>query len=116
MEHNVQSTAWQSTDGKPVEPPYAPLLETARLYAGWLLAWYGVIFLLAGQHALGRLPLQWDWVNALAQSPLVLRFAFGTFLFLLFSSLHHALRGKTVLGTLLSLLWLGSVTAFALLS
>lgn len=113
MKHTV--SAWQSTDGAPLRP-YVSLLETARLYAGWLLAWYAAIFLLAGQHALGRLSLQWEWIDALARSPLVLRFAFATFAFLLLSSLHRTLHGNTILGLLLSVAWLLATIAFAAMS
>lgn len=114
-------TPWQSTDGPlpsgaPVQSlrPYAPLMDTLRLYAGWLLAWYAVLFLLAGQHALGRLPLQWEWVHSLAASPLVLRFAFGTFLFLLLSTLHRTLRGRTGSGVVFGIVWVVLVGAFVM--
>ena len=94
---------------------YAPIVDTARLYAGWLLAWYAVLFLLSGQHALGRFPWDVSWLDGIARSPLVLRCAFGTFLFLLLSSLHRSMRGGGRSQAVLTVLWIGAVVVFAVL-
>ncbi len=97
------------------EPPlYAPLLETARLYAGWLMAWYGMVFLLGGQQAAGKLPLHISWLEGIYRSPLIVACAFATFLFLLLTDIHANLRGGPVLGFLLLMAWLALTTGFTL--
>lgn len=109
---------WISTDEPQAESrrtPYVPLLETARLYAGWLLVWYAIVFLLAGQRAAGRLPLEIPWLEHLAQSPLVLRVAFATFLFLLLSSIARWRQWKTAGVLLLTLLWISMTIGYGVL-
>lgn len=97
------------------EPPlYVPLIETARLYAGWLMAWYGMVFLLGGQQAAGKLPLRIDWLEGIYRSPLIVICAFATFLFLLLTEIHGALRGGAASGFLLLLAWVALTTGFAL--
>jgi hypothetical protein len=91
---------------------YAPLLETIRLYAGWLLAWYVLVFALGGYQATKTLPFDVPLVYGLAQSPLVLTFAFATFLFLLLSSLARALHGGKGMGVVLGVIWIVAVYAF----
>ena len=109
------SMTWQSTDtAPPTQQRYAPLLDTARLYAGWLLAWYALVFLFGGQQALGRLPFDIDWIEGIYRSPLVITFAFGTFFFLMLSTLHRAVHGKTAMATLLTLVWIAGTAVFAL--
>lgn len=83
--------------------PYVPLIETARLFAGWLLAWYGLIYLLGSMQSLQQLPLEIPFVESLYLSPLILRLTFGTFLFLFFTTVHRAWGkgiGKGILLTL----------------
>ena len=91
---------------------YAPLLETLRLYAGWLLTWYALVFALGGYQATKGLPFEMPLVYGLAQSPLVLTFAFGTFLFLLFTSLVKETRGGKAMGVIFGLIWIVAVYAF----
>ena len=93
-------------------PAYQPLLETVRLYAGWLLAWYGLVFALGAYQATKGLPFEMPLVYGLAQSPLVLSFAFATFLFLLLSTIAKALRAGVGLGIALALVWAIGVYAF----
>lgn len=71
---------------------YHPLLRTLHLYAGWLLAWYG-LFVALGYYALTR-SLPWDipFVQAFTASPLILSFMAVIFLFLLSVNIHRALR------------------------
>lgn len=95
---------------------YAPLLDTLRLYAGWLLGWYALLLLLGGEHAAGRLPVTFDWAQNIAASALVLRFSFATFLFLMLSSMHRALKGGMVMGLMLTVLWVALVGVFSVLS
>lgn len=77
------------------ERAYIPLVDTLRLFAGWLLAWYGAVYLLGNLSMEEKMPVYIPYLNALFISPLVLRFTFGTFLFLLLTSLHRAM-GKGV--------------------
>ena len=69
---------------------YHPLLDTLRLYAGWLLACLSMIFALGSYQELRRLPLSIPIVNDWVESPMILQVAFMTFLFLLLSSIHRA--------------------------
>lgn len=84
---------------------YHPLFSTLRLYAGWLLAWYA-FFVALGYYARVR-ALPWDipFVSAFSSSGLVFTFVAGIFLFLLLSTLHRALKGSTLSGVFLSVVW-----------
>ncbi len=73
---------------------YLPLVDTLRLFAGWLLAWYAVVYLLGGYQRNGKISASIPFLQALFESPLVLRFAFGTFLFLMLTSIY-AWTGKS---------------------
>lgn len=92
---------------------YAPFSQTLRLYAGWLLAWYGIIELLGSLQEAGRLPFYVPYLNALFYSPLVLTFACGTFFFLLLTSLHAWLGRGTLKGVALSFVWVVLTVGFA---
>lgn len=72
------------------EQSYVPLTDTLRLFAGWLLAWYALIYILGEFQTEGRLPFDIPFLEALFASPLVLRFTFATFLFLLLTSIQRA--------------------------
>lgn len=93
---------------------YVPLLDTVRLYAGWLLAWY-VVFVAAGYYAFQReLPVDIPFVEGFFFSPLIFRFVTAMFLFLSLSSLHKLIHGKMLSALLL---FIAGVAAFgALLS
>lgn len=75
---------------------YVPLIDTFRLFAGWLLAWYGLVYLLGSLEQLGRLPVDILFIQSLFLSPIILRLSFVTYLFLLLTSLHRV-WGKGVL-------------------
>ncbi|MBI3619363.1 hypothetical protein HY213_05020, partial [Candidatus Peregrinibacteria bacterium] len=64
---------------------YYPLVDTLRLYAGWLLAWYGAVFALGGYQWTRTLPFKSDIVNDMLSSPFIVVASFATFLFLLLS-------------------------------
>ncbi len=94
------------------ESAYVPLVETLRLFAGWLLAWYGIVYLLGDFMMQQKMPVYIPYLEALFTSDLVLRFTFGTFLFLLLTSIHSALNrgvGKgialTIIGVALFVLF-----------
>lgn len=90
---------------------YFPLVETLRLYSGWLFAILFALYAVGAQMVLYwnmRLPLVRQWVEA----PLFRDVALASFLFLLATSLHKILRGRTVLALLLLLLSLGALAVF----
>lgn len=87
------------------EPQYAPLTDTVRLFAGWLLAWYGIVYLLGSYQREYALPYELGFVDNMFTSTLVLRFAFGTFLFLFLSTLFRWMNGGFVKGFFLWVLW-----------
>ncbi len=109
---------WTSPDTMPVraakvatpaigDVSYIPLTQTLRLFAGWLMAWYGIIYLAGRYRADGRLPWDIPAIQGLSESTLVLRFAFAVFLFLLFSDIQKW-TGKGALKAVM----LGVVGAF----
>lgn len=94
------------------ERAYAPLSETARLFAGWLLAWYGLVFVAGALQQDGRLSPDLPLLEALYNSNLVLTAAFTTFLFLLLQSIHRITRTGYITGFFLTLVWLGGTYGF----
>jgi hypothetical protein len=93
---------------------YVPLVETLRLYAGWLLAWYGVVFLLGGyQQVKDPFPLNLSLLESLLSSGVLLVSAFGAYLFLLFTSVHRWCGRRVLVGFALSVLWLLLTWAYA---
>lgn len=84
---------------KPAE--YYPLSDTLRLYAGWLLAWYFVIYAFGAYQFTRALPLQVPILEDLFYSPVVLHFAAVAFIYLLLSSVHRLLGKSILLGMVL---------------
>lgn len=126
---NRAAPSWVVTDsGEPatanigsiMAPPdvhaaeYAPLTDTFRLFAGWLLAWYAIVYLLGNYQRQYELPYELSFIDNMFASMLVLRFAFGTFLFLFLNSLHRWMGGGYFKGFVLLLLWIGGVVGFVL--
>ncbi len=97
------------------EHPYVPLTDTLRLFAGWLLAWYGLVYLLGSLQRSGRLPADIPFLEGLFTSPIVLRFTFGTFLFLLLTSIHRWMDGGVLKGLGLGVVFVGLLAAFHVL-
>lgn len=82
---------------------YAPFSETLRLYAGWLLAWYALVYALGFYSGARPLPFDIPYIRGMYYSPLVLSFTLGSFLFLLCGSVAAAIsarRGTKVLLTM----------------
>lgn len=77
---------------------YFPLLDTLRLYAGWLLAWYVLVVTLGAYQETKELPFTIPLVEGLWQSVLILRAAFGVFLFVMLSSLYRFFRSRGWMG------------------
>lgn len=90
---------------------YAPLHETLRIFAGWLLAWYGLVYALGFLEFSGKLPTL-PFVHELFVSPLVLQFTFGTFLLLALSNVHRWLGGGNLKGLLLAIAYVAAVAGF----
>lgn len=92
-ETSNEPTSQQST--------YYPLLDTLRLYAGWLLAWYVLVIALGAYQETKNLPFHIPLVEGLWQSVLIIRAAFGVFLFLILTSLYRFFGNRTWLGLIL---------------
>lgn len=99
-------------DAAPVKArrEYYPLVDTLRLYAGWLLAWYFVIYAL-GAYQFTRKMFAWDLLDQLFFSPLVLQFSCLAFLFLMLSQVHRVLGRGIVKGVILTIV---GITVFVL--
>lgn len=115
---------WTNTDEEPamastmaepemaVSGDYIPLIDTLRLFAGWLLAWYGVVFGIGSYTVSGKLPFEIPFIEGLFYSTLILRFAFATFLFLLLTSIHHWMGRGTGKGIALGVIGIVLFGAF----
>ena len=86
---------------------YLPLFETLRLYAGWLLAWYALVYIIGAYQFMKDLPFRIPYAESLFLSPLVLSFTFAAYLFLLFSSLYMASGRKKIVAFLLCVAGIG---------
>jgi len=93
------------------ETAYFPLLETLRLYAGWLLAWYAAVYAIGSYQFMKDLPFHVPYAESLFLSPLVLSFTFAAYLFLLTTSLYKRAEKKKIAGVGLLVL---SVAVFVL--
>lgn len=92
---------------------YARLSDTLRLYAGWLIAWYVLIFSFGSYQLTRTLPLQSDLLEHFFVSPVLVTFAFGAFLFLLCTDIHRIEGRSHGYGGFLLLLGIGLVWLFA---
>ncbi|MBI2117697.1 hypothetical protein HYT95_02255, partial [Candidatus Peregrinibacteria bacterium] len=91
-------TELPTTNYKLPTSSYYPLLDTLRLYAGWLLAWYVLVIALGAYQETKHLPFAIPLVEGLWQSVLIIRAAFGVFLFLMLSSLYRFFGNKGWIG------------------
>jgi len=92
---------------------YEPLIVTLRLYAGWLLAWYFVLYAFGGYQAVRDLPFRIPLVDEFLASPLLAEASLAVFLFLLLSSVHRTAKGGALLGLSLTLLGIILVGLFS---
>lgn len=106
------STVTSSSPVIELETVYIPLLQTIRLFAGWLMAWYGIIYLAGTYRGDGRLPYDIPFIQSLASSSVVLRFSFAVFLFLLLSDIYGWIGKKPALGVLITLIGLATMWMF----
>ena len=92
---------------KNVEKTYFPITDTLRLYAGWLLAWYGLVYSLGSYQSSRNLSFEIPYLMGIYYSPLVLSFTLGSFLFLLMTSLHRICGRGILPGAFFTLLGIG---------
>lgn len=114
----VETMPW-SGRRKPAAAPteeaaYLPLVETLRLFAGWLIAWYGLVYLLGGLQVKKSISGDIPFIAALSTSSLVLRFCFGTFLFLFLTSVHAWMGKGIAKGIVLTLIGIALMAGFHL--
>lgn len=102
---NLPATASIKQQAMKDDENYIPLTDTLRLFAGWLLAWYALVYLLGSLRMNGKIPYDVPFLQGLFESQIVLRFSFGTFLFLLATSIHRAWGGGTGKGIVLGVAW-----------
>lgn len=101
---NSENPAPPITYPLPPTPSYYPLLDTLRLYAGWLLGWYILVIALGAYQETKHLPFTILLVEGLWQSVLIIRATFAVFLFLVLSSLYRFLGSRRWLGGILGLI------------
>jgi len=79
-------------DRSKAEPAaYFPLHQTLRLYAGWLLAWYGLVYAVGGYY-ITRVPsFEIPYLRGIFESSLVLTLTLVAFLFLLETTMYDHL-------------------------
>jgi hypothetical protein len=88
-EKKAKKTKKKLSKKKSTNKKYFPLIETIRLYAGWLLAWYILVYALGGYQNSRDLPFSIPYVEALLPpySSIVFSFTIASFLFLLLTTL-----------------------------
>lgn len=83
---------------------YYPFSETIRLYAGWLIAWYGLVYILGYFQKTREVDPAIPFVFGLLYSPLVLTCTLAAFLYLLLHSIQRKLYYGYLSGFFLLLL------------
>lgn len=86
---------------------YLPLIDTLRLYAGNLFAWYAIVMALGYYVHVRALPFSIPFVGGLFISSIVFSFLVATFLFLMLTSILRALKGGVLMGSVLAVLGIG---------
>lgn len=113
LETSVQQRATKKKPTKAKKKTYYPFTETLGLYAGWLLAWYCIVYALGSYQYTREVSFHIPYIEALLPpfSPVVLTFTLVAFLFLMLSSVHRAIGGGKPKGFILTVL---GVAAFSL--
>ena len=109
---SFQNGTQEASSDHPSKEAYFPFLETLRLYAGWLLAWYALVYALGSYQFLKELPFRIPYAESLFLSPLVFSFTFAAYLFLLCTTLYIALHRNTYIGFFLFILGVGSFVLY----
>lgn len=90
----------QKTVPAPVktEKKYYPFVDTLRLYAGWLLAWYCLVYAIGAYQNTKETFTNIPYVEGLLPpySSIVFSFTIASFLFLLLTTIHKILGGTPV--------------------
>lgn len=96
-----------------VTKKYYPFIDTLRLYAGWLLAWYALVYALGSYQYTKNTYIRVPYVEALLPpfSSVVFTFTIVAFLFLLLTSIYKV-SGATRMRAFS--LWLLGIATFAL--
>jgi type II secretory pathway component PulF len=102
----------ENTETSPPQKIYLPIAATLRLYAGWLLAYYSIVYAIGWYAHSRNLPMDIPYVEALLLSPLVLSFTLAAFLFLMFHTLHQVWGKGIVKGMLLSVAGIGMFVVY----
>ena len=96
---------WVAESALPKKNSYAPLFETLRLYAGWVLFWAGVLLVMMAYGEIRQLPFKVPYIQDIAQIRSIVVVACASFLFLLLSRLHGLLKSGFALGIGLTVVW-----------
>jgi hypothetical protein len=83
----MEATPRQPSGRLRAEHLYFPLVDTLRLYAGWLLAWYFLVYSIGSYQHFQDLPFEVPYLTGLFLSPLVLSFTLASYLFLLLTGI-----------------------------
>lgn len=86
---------------------YFPLIDTLRLYAGWLLAWYFLVYALGSFKYTRSVPFDIPFLEGLFLSPLVLSFTLAAWLFLLLTGIWKHREGTWKSGVLYIIIGIG---------
>jgi len=96
----VEEKPSEKISKEPIQPTpsetskvYFSLVDTLRLYAGWLLTGYFVAYILGGYQYTKPLPFHIPYVLAFLTSPLILSFSLAAYLFLLFTGIKRGMKG-----------------------
>lgn len=96
-----------NVEPSPPHKIYLPIAATLRLYAGWLLAYYSIVYAV-GWYAHSRsLSMEIPYVEALMLSPLVLSFTLAAYLFLVSHTLYQISGKGLTKGIFLSIAGIG---------
>jgi len=91
---------------------YFPIVDTFRLYAGWLLAGYFVAYILGIYQLTKPLPFEIPYVFAFLYSPLIFSFALAAFLFLLATNIQKRVHGGMLSGFVITLVAVGAFVVY----
>ena len=93
---------------KPVSP-YAPFVNTVRLYAGWVFAWGLAALTFVAYGHTRTLPFSTVFLDAFGNLSALILITISSFLFLVVTTVHRVLKGKLLLGIVLMIAWVAAV-------
>lgn len=92
----------------PTQKSYYSLVDTFRIYAGWLLALLSLAYIVGAYQYTKEVPLNMPILQALVFSPLLLQVALISFLFLLLSGIQRITKGGVAMGIILTVVGLAA--------